>query len=148
MALLSMERAGFRVMNGARTTINGLDAFVGTYEGTLQDLGRVEVRAGHLMQDRDVFLVAGIAPIESYGAAEPAFSQSIRSFRPMTRSEAEGIRPNHVGLYTARDGDTWPSIAERAGKGGVKATTLAIMNGHAVTDQPRPGERLKIIVAG
>ena len=32
--------------------------------------------------------------------------------------------------------------------GGVKATTLAIMNGHAVSDQPRPGELLKIVVAG
>jgi hypothetical protein len=30
----------------------------------------------------------------------------------------------------------------------VKPTTLAIMNGHAVTDQPRPGERIKIVVAG
>jgi hypothetical protein len=27
------------------------------------------------------------------------------------------------------------------------ATTLAIMNSHAVNDQPRPGERLKIVVA-
>jgi len=30
----------------------------------------------------------------------------------------------------------------------VKASTLAIMNGHAVNDQPRAGERLKIVVAG
>jgi hypothetical protein len=30
----------------------------------------------------------------------------------------------------------------------VKASTLAIMNGHAVSDQPRPAERLKIVVAG
>jgi predicted Zn-dependent protease len=66
----------------------------------------------------------------------------------MTRDEAEGIRPNHVGLYTARGGDTWQSIAERSGKSVVKATTLAIMNSHAVSDQPKPGERLKIVVAG
>jgi hypothetical protein len=30
----------------------------------------------------------------------------------------------------------------------VKASTLAIMNDHAVDDQPKPGERLKIVVAG
>jgi len=66
----------------------------------------------------------------------------------MTRDEAEGIRPNHVGLYTARAGDTWQSIAGRSGKGVVKATTLAIMNSHAVNDQPKPGERFKIVVAG
>ena len=50
--------------------------------------------------------------------------------------------------YTARDGDTWQSIAMREGQEIVKATTLAIMNGHAFGDQPRPGERLKIVVAG
>ena len=148
VALLSMQRAGFRVVNGGQAAINGLAAFVGTYQGTLQDLGRVEIRGAHIMQDRNVFLVAGIAPIGAYDAVEPAFSQSIRSFRPLTRGEAEAIRPNHVGLYTARDGDTWQSIAERSGKGVVKATTLAILNSHAVNDQPRPGERLKIVVAG
>src|SRR5205823_6493120 len=100
IALLSMEQAGFRPVNGAATTINGLTAFVGTYQGALQDLGTVNIRAGHLMQDRNVFLVAGIAPAPAYDAVEPAFSKSIRSFRPMTRGEAEGIRPNRIALYT------------------------------------------------
>jgi predicted Zn-dependent protease len=66
----------------------------------------------------------------------------------MTRAEAEGIRPNRIDLYTARHGDSWQSIAEHEGRGVVKASTLAIMNGHTVTDQPRPGERLKIVTAG
>jgi predicted Zn-dependent protease len=51
-------------------------------------------------------------------------------------------------LYTARDGDTWASIAERAGKGIIRPSTLAIMNGRAPGEQPRPGDRLKIVVAG
>jgi predicted Zn-dependent protease len=51
-------------------------------------------------------------------------------------------------LYLVRRGDTWQSIAEHATGGVVKASTLAIMNGHAVDDQPREGERLKIVVAG
>jgi predicted Zn-dependent protease len=148
VALLSMQRAGFRPENGGETTINGLSAFVGTYQGSLQNIGRVAVRAAHIMLDRNVFMVAGIAPPEAYSRAEPTFSASIRSFRPLTRGEAEGIRPNRIDLYTARLGDTWQSIAERAGRGVVKATTLAIMNGHAVNDQPRPGERLKVVVAG
>lgn len=148
IALLSMERAGFRPTSGSQTSINGLDAFVGTYEGTLQDLGRVTVRAAHIMHDRNVYLVAGIAPPDAFARAEPAFSRSIQSFRPLTAGEAEAIRPNRIDLYTARAGDTWQSIAERAGKGVVKATTLAIINGHAVGDQPMPGERLKIVVAG
>jgi predicted Zn-dependent protease len=66
----------------------------------------------------------------------------------MTRGAAESIRPNHIELYTARAGASWQSIAEHEGHGVVKASTLAIMNGHAVSDQPRPAERLKIVVAG
>jgi len=148
VALRSMDSAGFRAASGGRTTINGLDAFVGTYEGALQDLGRVTVRAAHIALDRDVLLVAGIAPQQTYDRVEPTFIKSINSFRPLTRAEAEAIRPNRIDLYTARAGDTWQSIAERAGRGVIKPSTLAIMNGHAVNDQPRPGERLKIVVAG
>ena len=106
------------------------------------------MRAAHVALDRDVLLVAGIAPQQTYDRVEPAFIRSINSFRPLTRVEAEAIRPNRVLLYTARAGDSWQSIAEREGKGVVKATTLAIMNGHAIDDQPRrivspvsPGDR-------
>lgn len=148
MALRAMEGAGFRAIEGSRTTINGLDSFVGTYEGALEDLGRVGVHAGHILHDRNVFMIAGLAPTQSYERVERAFTAAIRSFRPLTSREAEDIHPSRIDLYTAREGDTWQSIAERQGAGIVKPTTLAIMNGHAVNDQPRPGERLKIVVTG
>ena len=147
VALRSMQSAGFRAVSGGPTTINGLSAFVGTYQGSLQDLGRVTVRAAHIGLDRQVSFVAGIAPQQTYDRVEPAFIKSINSFRALSRADAEAIRPNRIDLYTAREGDTWQSIAERAGRGVIKPSTLAIMNGHAVNDQPRPGERLKIVVA-
>src|SRR5438093_11118513 len=49
VALRSMAAAGFRATTGGSTTINGLDAFVGTYLGTMQSLGRVQVRAAHVV---------------------------------------------------------------------------------------------------
>lgn len=147
-ALLGMENAGLRPVSGGRTTINGLEAYLGTYAGALQGFGRAEVRAAHIVHERSVYLVAGIAPQQAYDSAEPSFDKAIRSFRPLTRADAENLHPNRIDLYTARAGDTWQGIAERAGKGVVKPTTLAIMNGHAVNDPPRAGERLKIVVAG
>jgi predicted Zn-dependent protease len=148
VALLSMQRAGFRVTNAGETSIHGLSAFVGTYQGSLQNLGRVVVRAAHIRQDRNVYLIAGIAPAELYSRAEADFSRTIDSFRSMSPAEAEEVRPNRIDLYTAPKGGTWQSIAERAGGGLAKAATLAIMNGHAIDDQPRDGERLKIVVGG
>jgi predicted Zn-dependent protease len=148
VAMRSMQSAGFRALDGARTTINGLDAFVGTYAGSVKSIGRATIRAAHIARDRQVFLVAGIAPEQAYDRAEPSFTRTIDSFRPMTRGEAEDVRPNRIRFYTARTGDSWQSIAEHEGKGIVKATTLATMNDHVIGDQPRPGERLKIVMAG
>jgi predicted Zn-dependent protease len=147
VALRSMQAAGFQAVEGGRRMINGLDAFVGTYRGTMQDLGAVAARAAHIVHGQNVFFVAGLAPQQLYLREEPVFSATIASFRPLTPAEAENIRPNRIDLYTARPGDTWQSIAERSG-GVIKATTLAIMNGRAITDQPRPGDRLKMVVGG
>ncbi len=148
VAVTSMQNAKFRVLEGGRTQINGLDAFVGTYQGALQGLGNVGIRAAHIQHGNNVFMVAGIAPAESFNAAEGTLSSSVRSFRPITAAQAEQIRPNRIDLYTARSGDTWDSIAERAGRGVVKGSTLATMNGRTANEQPRNGERLKIVVAG
>ncbi len=148
VAVGSMQRAGFRAVDGSATTINGLSAFVGSYVGSFSDTGRVQIRAAHVIHEREVYLLAGIAPIDVYSTVEPSFAKSLRSFRALSAGEAESIRPNRIDLYTARQGDTWQSIAEREGKGVAKATTLAIMNGHPVNEPPRPGERLKIVVGG
>jgi predicted Zn-dependent protease len=125
-----------------------LSAFVGTYQGSLQNVGRVVLRAAHIRQDRNVYLLAGIAQPDTYSGVEEQFMRAIESFRALSRAEAEALRPNRVTLYTAQTGDSWQSIAERESRSFVKASTLAIMNGHDVGDQPRAGERLKIVVAG
>ncbi len=145
-AVQSMQRAGFHALDGEETTVNGLSAFVGTYQGTVQDLGRVRLRAAHIVHDRSVYLVAGLAPMPLYEPHEPLFARAIGSFRPMTQGEAETVRPSRVSFYTARAGDTWQSIAEHVSHGAIDADTLAAMNNHAIADQPRPGQRLKVVV--
>jgi hypothetical protein len=52
VALSHMQAAGFRSQSGDRTTINGLDAFVGVYHGQIEGLGEVTSRAGHIAQGR------------------------------------------------------------------------------------------------
>ena len=171
-----MTGAGYRLVDGSATTINGLDAFIGTYQGSASGIGKVTVRGAHIagpstrttaarspstgaggqgtgrasaaLGAGSVYFVGGIAKPEDYPHVEAAFNDAIKSFRALARNEADDVQPNKVELYTAREGDTWQSIAQRAGKGFVKATTLAIMNDHAVDDQPKPGERLKIVVPG
>jgi predicted Zn-dependent protease len=146
--LAHMKGAGYKPVDGALTTINGLEAYVATYQGNASGLGKAMSRAAHIAHGRSTYFLGGIASPEIFPKVLNEFNKAIASFRGLDRDEADNIRPNVVDLYIARDGDTWQSIAQRAGRGLVKASTLAIMNDHAVDDQPKLGERLKIVVAG
>jgi predicted Zn-dependent protease len=147
VALASMQGAGFRPVDGQRTTINGLDAFVGVYQGQMEGLGAVASRAAHIAYNNQVYLLAGLVPPQGFEQVDASFVQTIRSFRPLSAAEAENIHPNRIDLYTVRAGDTWASIAGRSG-GVVDAKTLAIMNNLQSGAAPRPGTRIKIVVGG
>ena len=54
---------------------------------------------------------ADLPPARTFDAVEREFSASARSFRSLSRAEAESIRPNRIDLYTVRPNDTWSSIA-------------------------------------
>lgn len=148
VARSGMANAGFRELGGQRADINGLDAYVGTYQGTLEGLGTVVTIAAHIVHNRNVYVFAGLAPPNQFDNVQRQFVSSIRSFRSLSAAEAENIRPNRVDIYTVRGGDTWQSIAARSGDGAVKPSTLAIMNNYEPTQPPRPGDRIKIVTVG
>jgi predicted Zn-dependent protease len=142
-----MASSGWRHVSGQRADINGLDAYVGTYQGTMQGLGNVVTLAAHIVHQRSVYVLAGLTPANSFESAQPQFAQTIRSFRALSASEAERIRPNLIDLYTVRQGDTWEGIAQRTG-GLIKPSTLAIMNNYQADQPPRTGDRIKVVVEG
>jgi predicted Zn-dependent protease len=143
-----MRESGYKPTDLTPATVGGLQAVVGTYEGNASGIGEVIARGAHVVLGRSTFFIGGIAPPEIYSRVSADFDRAIQSFRQMSQDEAEAVEPNLLDLYTAREGDTWQSIAQRAGKGLVSASTLAIMNDHAIDEQPKPGTRLKIVVAG
>ena len=147
IAQASMANAGFRQVEGERINLNGLDAYVGTYQGAMQGLGNVVTVAAHIVHERNVYMFAGLAPPAQFQGVQSQFAGSIRSFRELSTSEAAAIRPNRVDIYTVRGGDTWQGIAERNG-GVVKPSTLAIMNNYEPAQPPRAGDRIKIVVRG
>jgi predicted Zn-dependent protease len=149
LGLYDMRRLGFQAVSGSETDINGLRAFIGTFEGQLQNFGPITLRVGYVPVDRRIFRIVGLAPARVYAQSEQLereFTSSIRSFRALSRSEAENIRPNRIDLYTVRPNDTWASIAEGPGRGLLPASKLALINGVSVDEQPRPGDRVKIVV--
>lgn len=147
LAEREMGREGL-VAPGSRTTINSLDAYLGSYQRDVDDVGRVHARIAYIRHARRVYVLAAVVPIREWARVERDVDRSIRSFRPLTAEEADGIVPNEIALHVAGPGDTWERIARVAGAGTVEAATLAVMNGYAVDDPPLPGKRLKIVVPG
>jgi predicted Zn-dependent protease len=143
----AMQNAGFRIQSGSRQQINGLDAYVGIYQGQLQDLGNVTMRVAHIQHQGNIYMVAGLCAPTLFDQSDNAFLASIRTFRPLTAAEAEAVHPNRIDLYLVRQGDTWQSIAERSG-GVIKPATLAVMNGAEPSSQPTVGRRIKIVAGG
>ena len=148
VARQSMRSAGLREQAGDVTRIGGLEAFVGTWRGKVANIGDAVVRAAFIGSGRSVYRVAGLASVPRYDQWSSEMDASLRSFRPLDARQASAIQPNHLTLYTVAARDTWQSIAQRQSGGNIRATTLAIMNGHDVNDQPQPGERVKIVVGG
>jgi predicted Zn-dependent protease len=141
-----LTRAGWQQLSGDATTINGLEAYVGTYEGVSQGV-RLRLRAAHVKAGDQVYVVAGLAPAAQFDAQSSAFASAIRTFRSLSRAEADAIHPNRIDFRIVRNGDTWDSLARATG-GVVKASTLAIMNGSAPSTPPRSGDRIRIVVGG
>jgi predicted Zn-dependent protease len=143
-----MTKSGFRELNGEPAQINGLNAYLGLYQGTLEGLGNSGVLAAHIVHNENVYMLAGLAPTNQFDAAQREFESAIRSFRGLSTQEAAQIKPNRVDVYTVRGGDTWDSIAKRTGDDTIKASTLAIMNDYEPNQQPRAGDRIKVVVQG
>jgi predicted Zn-dependent protease len=144
----SMAEAGFRLLNGDAGRINGLDAFVGVYQGANQDTANMAVEAAHIRVGNNTYILAGIATPNAFNGARSTFQNSIQSFRQLSASEAERLQPDRIEFYTARSGDTWDSIAKGAGRGVLRAETLAIMNGSDPGTPPRSGARIRVVVRG
>jgi predicted Zn-dependent protease len=147
VATRSMMAARFQRVSGQMISLNGAEAHVGVYQGQLEGLGAVTMRAAHIQNGRQVFLLGGFAPRASFPSVDRAIDFAIRSYRPLTQREADEVRPNRLDFHIVREGETWQSIASRGG-GLIRANDLAIMNNHPVNEQPKIGARIKVVVAG
>lgn len=147
LATSQMTRAGWRETSGERASINGLDAYIGTYQGAIENTPAV-VHAAHIRAGNQTYVIAGVAPAQQYSTASRDFATAIRSFRTLTQAEADAIQSNRIDFRVATAGDTWESLARGAGGGRVSAATLAILNGRDASTPPKAGERLRIVVGG
>lgn len=145
VAQRNMAAAGLRALDGRAGRLGDAEAFVGTFEGRLQNGGRVLARAAYISAGQTIYRLAGVATEQAFSGAVRGFDQSIQSFRTLSAAEAERIRPLRLRLHTVSAGDTWASLAQQASQGSIAPAALAVLNGSAPEDPPRAGERVKIV---
>ena len=145
LAPAQMTAAGWQLVSGERVSINGLDAYVGTYRGTVSNTA-VTLQAAHVRAGDQTYVIAGVAPNAQFSTASRTFASAIRTFRTLSSAEADRIQANRVDFRVARAGDTWESLAKSVSQGRVTASMLAIMNGRDASSPPKSGERIRIVV--
>ena len=124
-----MRSGGFKRLDGSVTTLNGLDAYIGLYQGSIQGIGNVIMRAAHVLHGRQAYVFAGFAPQDQFDRIDGEVSKALQTFRPLTAREADEIRPNRLDYYLVRPGDTWQSIASRGG--GLVGGVIAMVRRYA-----------------
>ena len=148
IAETEMMEAGFKVEQGIMTDVNGLDAYLGTYSQLVREFGTIIAKVVYIRLGASVYMLGAFASVADYQSIERDVTESLTSFRQLTAREADAIRPSRISVYVVVEGDTWESLAGQEDTNVVSASTLAIMNGYALDEEPSPGDRIKIVVFG
>ncbi len=142
----TLLEAGFEEQSSTAVTVGGQPGVIGVYRSTGDE--RYVVRALFVQAAGRAFMVAGVAPDTAFAGADPAFRQTLDSFRTLSQAQADAIQPARVDFRTARPGDTWKSLAKSLSGGAVSPSALAIMNGMLPATPPTPGTRLRVVIGG
>lgn len=142
-----MAEAKLTERNGQTTTVNGLPAFVGVFSGGTGNEAIV-ARVAFISHAGRLYQVAGVAAEGAFSQADPAFLDTLGSFRGLSAAEADRIQPARIDFHTVRSGDTWASLAKSLSDGTVSASALAIMNGAAPSSTPAVGARVRVVIGG
>ena len=133
-------------MTGSSQTINGFEAHVGTYQGTIKQMGDIHAEIASILVEDTGYIVMGFSRPDSFAEAVPFFRSTINSFTRLSKEEAKTIKPHAIRIYTVKEGDTWESIAHQFGQPPENVQTLALINALDPSTSPQPSSRIKVIV--
>jgi predicted Zn-dependent protease len=122
-----------------RTTINGLPAA----HTRIEVEGKVGLDFTWIAHGGLVFQVAGLAPLQRFAGAQPAFTATGSSFRPLTAAERAGIKEQRIRIVKARAGETLDALARRTSSAW-RTEEIAVANGLAVGTPLAEGQLIKV----
>lgn len=125
-------------------TQGGVDLQIRTLRLTAKE-GELRALLGFAFRDRQAVVVYGYTTAETFPSAKEEFRGILGSLRYPTPEELAAVHSPKLRLVTAKEGDTWESLALRAyGKPG-PAARLAAFNGVFNPNKPpESGMRIKV----
>ncbi|MEM8790718.1 MAG: M48 family metalloprotease [Pseudomonadota bacterium] len=140
-SLSEQARVGrFRELDATR--INGLEAAYGIIP--IQTRGRTsDALLVAIRMDGTIYRLTGIAP-QGSGLIAP-MEQAARTFRRLSRGEANGLRGQKIDIVTVRRGETVSSLAGRMNVSDFKEERFRVLNDLRPGEQLRAGQKVKLI---
>jgi len=137
-------KSGLKRVSDSKITIGGSDALLALYNPRSSEGVPLAVEIAYLLRGKTGFMVIGITQAPHFDQAKPLFRGVMRSFRFLTKAEAEQIPLYRLKVYTVGKGDTFRSISKRFY--GTPGKAREIMEFNGITDELslRPGKKLKI----
>jgi predicted Zn-dependent protease len=131
-------------ISDSQMTISGSQTLLALYYPRSSKGVTLAVEIAYVVRGNTGFIVAGITRAPYFDQAKPSFRQVMKSFRFLTKAEAERIPLYRLKVYAVRKGDTFRSISKKFY--GTPDKAREIMEFNEITDESslRPGKKLKI----
>jgi predicted Zn-dependent protease len=137
---------GIRALDADRTTVNGLDAVVGTFEATS---GQTPVRglAGFVDLDGRVYRLIGYTGRAAWNRYSRPFGTAMQSFGPLRERWALDMQPNRIEVVVPRREMTLTEFTKRY-PSTVPDETIAIINQLERGSTFKAGQQAKRVTGG
>ena len=89
-----------------------------------------------------------LTPVEVLPRLSGGLAETEASFRRLSRQEAESLKPLRLAVRRVRPGDSARRLAYDMATYRLPLQTFLVLNGFADGGEPKPGERVKLVVLG
>ncbi len=145
--LSAVWASGLNLQGLQSLTVNGLNAATG-YARVRTDQGDVALRLGAVAwPDGTMYRFQFISPLSSARQNDPAFVETLRSFRQLSAGEAAALKPLRVRPYRVKSGDSLAGIARRLPFDKLADERLRVLNGLKPNESLAAGRWIKIVTA-
>jgi predicted Zn-dependent protease len=137
---------GLTPVSGGPVTINGNRAYLGLYNLSNESGAGIPAVVAFIEYRQRLYQILG--PMADAARYRSPIEAAIRSFDRVTSQRILAVQPDHLRIYTARQGDTLDSLADRYANPRVTADDLALLNRLAASQPLTPGRLIKVVEKG